>query len=226
MHGLQVKNNANISQIDQNYSNYVLHSSGTLYGNWMQPTIGLTLPNKDALVFIDLFEELIPDNSGISSNFYYTKDIDPLHWNIVCSFKTTYYIYVPLSSKPTTDYAYGYGLNVFKADGTLAFSSNTKTLKITQVFPFTTGTDFWVEKPSPTVAGRKVLVGLNCANRYGGWDYWDEFSSSGGVDYAYLDQAKEVGTNKLFVRIPPEYDGAYMSAYRVHTTRYLFFAEI
>jgi len=226
MHGLQVKNNANISQIDQDYSNYVLHSSGTLYGNWMQPGIGLTLPTKDALVFIDLFENIVADNSGYPSSFYYIKDIDPLHWTISASYQTTYYIYVPLSFKPTANYTYGYGLNVFKADGTLAFSSNTKALKITQVVPFTTGTDFWVAQPSPTIAGRKVLVSLNCATKFGEWQYWDEYSSGSGVDYAELSQAREIGTNKLYVRIPPEYSGAFVAAYRVHTTRYLFFAEI
>lgn len=186
-YGFSSINDSNLVQIDQDYSNYVLHSTGTVpvatfdawgnrFGNY------ITLPVSTALVFMKC------NYTGYASFFSEFDVNNLLRLKIFAAGDYsvyTYYIYVPSSFYAAASYNSGYGLNVYKPDGNLSYSSGLKPLHIVQTVSFVTGT--WIAgggimdggedlivAPIAITAGRTRAVGLNALSNFG-----DQVSDTG-----------------------------------------------
>jgi hypothetical protein len=113
-YGFQASNSSNILQIDDNYSNFAIYSEGY----WAASTYPkqLTLPNIQG---VRLLVEL-PQNSEVK--FEGNSTVPNGTCTITCSSALNFKVVVP--SSYYTASAYGYGMNIYKADGLLAFSTN------------------------------------------------------------------------------------------------------
>lgn len=137
-YGLNVTNSFDYVQIDQNYSNFVIHESGSVtVSDYFYPA---TIPVTEINGFAPLL--FVRANSGqsfcVSHKFLNAltqvwKDPNDTNAVTVEWFTCTPIDYIPPSE---TDY----GLHVYKSDGTIAFSSNKKYQQIYDVIDFGTFT--------------------------------------------------------------------------------------
>ena len=132
-HGLSILNASGYAQIDQDYSNYVVLSSGTgtTATRYTKPT---TDPNAILMVSTadttgHLFSmdvvspgTILPDNEwGV-----YMQKSTGSAWTTYVTFK---YLWL-LPSRLVAESTETYGLKVFRADGSLAFTSRQEPLNI------------------------------------------------------------------------------------------------
>jgi hypothetical protein len=116
-YGIRIINNANITLIDQDYASYALHSSGTA-------SYGIAIPNvSGALVFVRNINEANAKSTIVSGGF-------PGTTMVLDGPPVDYLILIPASAlAPGT----GYGANIFKGNGQLAFSTAYSYLTLSAI---------------------------------------------------------------------------------------------
>jgi len=177
--GLQQTNPSGVVAIDQDYSNYTLHSTVTInnigdsYFLYVYvPDVEGVLAFSDSRVNISQWDCLA--KRGSTQAFF--SDLGTFH----------IYFYVP-SAAYISNVSYGYGLNVYKADGGVAFSSNLRYSKHKATYTLNTDTAYAsLPYPSNTVAPIFCL---------------SPFVTQGSYDYAFEGGMAAVGDSQFRGRI-------------------------
>lgn len=201
--GLQVFNNGGVLQITESYKNYLFESKLTLTGviNLVFPRNGwfyqIVAPNDSMIAFrpspgIDV--GLYATTIGATTTTYEFVSPTTGPDNPVCSF----YIFSVTKSPPSVKY----GLEIYAANGTLAFSSNNQYMK--PIFTWS-GQDYQAdvyanETPygklmyagagpnmAVTVAGPAGAYVMSAFSDGDGTTWWDEDISS--CAYAFVNDS-------------------------------------
>jgi len=142
--GFQQVNPSGVVTIDQDYSNYTLHST-------------VTINNIGNSYFLYVY---VPDVEGVLA--FSNSRVPITQWDSLSKRGTTVaffsylgtfqiYFYVP-SAAYVTNVNYGSGLNVYKADGGVAFSSNLRYSKHKVTYTLNSDVDYAsLPYPSNTV---------------------------------------------------------------------------
>lgn len=127
-YGLRVSNNDGITQIDQDYSNYSLHSSGTVSSGTVIPT-----PSSSHIILVrpTVTSDLVYYDSLSSTPNRVRSVAESYGSNLPDAGSIKYVVMagpdeVPLDTGGSSDY----GLQVFKSDGGLAYTSQGKYFNI------------------------------------------------------------------------------------------------
>lgn len=202
-YGFSCTNSSGIIQIDEDYANYCVYSSGTIANG----AGTVTLPSiPGAVVFCCLD---YPGLQWFSGNYdLYISNlvhIEYFYWNgteAVTPYGAvgsdtnpvvTYYIMIP-SNYSTVSTSTGFGLNVYKSDGSVSFSSNLPYMNILMAIPFDVTTWTFNTVPAPDT-GKTRLVGLNSAQQYGYGNYYN--NDTGAENSAIFNIAFSLSGNTL-----------------------------
>jgi hypothetical protein len=197
-YGIEITNNAGQIVIDQDYSNYAVYSSGTLYqtpyidanGYLAYPDVPLLIPNvPGALVFVSgtLVTPVNGSASYMSLGYIYVVSGGWAGSTLVLGGlfppSIEYVIVVPASGLPVPS---DYGLTVFKSDGTLAFSSSYDYMRLAAVVTMDVKTAY-TEVVLPA-SSKKRYLGINACHRngifyYSGTTTMGNFIAGGGDVY-------------------------------------------
>lgn len=174
--GVQIVNNSDIVLIDQDYATYAVYSSGTMAvsgsdgsGVWGSTYFyNITIPNiQGALVFIK------PVTTTETGGFFVISGGEAGTVLKIGSYANPgnlkYIIVVPSSALPITN---GYGFNIYKIDGTLAFSSLHEHLTLVNVTSVVMNTNATIIIPNST---KNRYICINAANITGHVNAMDEF---------------------------------------------------
>lgn len=138
-YGFYCKNSDNITQIDENYSNFAIYSSGV-------GTIGPAPPSYNKRLFISL----------TSSHWFWVIDT------------------AEFGNLDT-----GFGLNIYKPDQTLVFSTNKRYPTIRGCYPFLS-TDGGQVNISPPSYGKNLYYDWTGNVISGDWSMYDEYYNQYG----------------------------------------------
>jgi hypothetical protein len=210
-YGFWVTNNSNILQIDSDFSNLAVYASGSFTGSadsspGFDPAIDryvdIALPNIAGIKFF----VNIPSGADL---IFTTSMIVPgntirIKWQSVSYAAINYLLLVP--SSYFTSLNTGWGMNIYKADGNLAYSTNLDYANIAGFLSFNPRTDGSLVVYSSKMVYVDLGVTQYCGNWYvyngwGGYDAGDlypklSYSSntvSTHTNYDYYDALTSVG---------------------------------
>jgi hypothetical protein len=183
-YGISIQNSQGLIQIDENYSNYQLYQTGTLTTDNDYPFSPFVAPYNSLLLIRPTTYE---------ANIFYVCDCKkytdrteflvgalgpaPFGGSALTRYSRTvsYLLFVDSSIIATSvPQNFGYGLNVFKADDSLVYSSNIKTVPFTQATLITNNVSQNITVPTPS--GKTTYIDASCLGKYGFEDVFTGFT--------------------------------------------------
>lgn len=172
-HGLHIVNSNGITQIDQNYANYYLIKRGFVYvparTSASLPAGVITWPLQvtPCLVFVrPPFGRYVANTVSISSVQTFEESCTVFNPGVIGTpdMLVEYAVYAPRSNASPDP---GHGLQVFKPDGTVAFSSSESYLRIVAGQSYSYGGNhFTISIPASFGASFFLLNGIGWYENY------------------------------------------------------------
>lgn len=133
-YGFYATNSSGFVQIDQDYSNFVLDESGTVAIPYTTRIVSIPVTDRGFIPLLFLrvqgTQRVIATSKFYSSNIFELYTETGLTQNVLVDWFTC----TPIDYVPPPEA--GYGMHVYKSDGSIAFSSNKKYQNIRQIIDF------------------------------------------------------------------------------------------
>lgn len=183
-YGIQIINQQNLIQIDENYSNYQLYSSGIRTTSDVYPYTFLQAPVNSLLLIRPITYESnifwVCDRRKYSTKVeYMVSALGPTPFGSSGNYpyvKNYYYMLFVDSSliADQTPQNFGFGLNVYKPNTKLAYSSNIATVPFIQNTYISSNTSQTISIAAPI--GKTAYVEVSAIGRYGFADIFNGFN--------------------------------------------------
>lgn len=177
-YGIQVYNSDSILTIDDNYSNYAVYSSGTLTSTlngagYYEYT--LALPNIPGILMY------IRSTSNVGT-YWIQQGGHAGSTTVVESDTSTSINYILVVPSSALSVPSGYGLNIYRGDGSLAFSSEYSYASLVDIGLLYNSNSLIpasINISAPVQQGRNKYFCISACHRCGYWNYSGQDPGSG-----------------------------------------------